>query len=58
MAGQRIDYGSERQRHEGFVGRAALLVRLDEHLTADALGGDNWVQHGRAQREGGEVVLA
>jgi hypothetical protein len=30
MAGQRIYYGSERQRHEGSSGRAALLNQLDE----------------------------
>jgi hypothetical protein len=30
MAGQRTDYGSERQRHEGCVGRAPLLDQLNE----------------------------
>jgi len=29
MHGERIDYGIERQRHEDFVGREALLARLD-----------------------------
>src|ERR1044071_5850100 len=41
MPGERIDYGIERQRHEGFVGREALLGRLDKLLTAD--GPDRWV---------------
>src|SRR6185295_5157099 len=41
MSGERIDYGIERQRHEGFVGREALLDRLDELLIAD--GADRWV---------------
>jgi hypothetical protein len=40
MSGERFDYTSERQRHEKFVGREALLARLDA-LTLDELGG--WV---------------
>ena len=39
--GQRIDYGSDRQRHEGFASRTALLDWLDELLAADAP--DRWV---------------
>src|SRR4051812_29917454 len=41
MSGERIDYGIERQRHERFVGRAALLARLDQLLIADRA--DRWV---------------
>jgi hypothetical protein len=41
MPGERIDYGIERQRHEGFVGRETLMDRLDALLTAD--GADRWV---------------
>ena len=41
MSGELIDYGIERQRHEGFVGRAALLARLDQLLVADRT--DRWV---------------
>ena len=40
-SGQRIDYRIERQRHDGFVGRAALLGRLDQLLIADRI--DRWV---------------
>ncbi len=41
MSGERLDYSHERQRHERFVGRAALLDRLDRLLVAD--GADRWV---------------
>jgi len=41
MSGERIDYGIERQRHEDFVGRAALLARLDQLLISDRT--DRWV---------------
>jgi WD40 repeat protein len=41
MSGERIDYSIERQRHEGFVGRAALLARLDQLLVLDRI--DRWV---------------
>lgn len=41
MSDERLDYSNERQRHERFVGRAALLTRLDELLVAD--GTDRWV---------------
>jgi len=41
MSGERIDYGIERQRHESFVGRAALLARLDQLLVTDTT--DRWV---------------
>src|SRR5678816_3037732 len=41
MSGERFDYTSERQRHEKFVGREALLARLDE-LLVDG-GADRWV---------------
>jgi len=37
----RLDYDIERRRHEGFVGRAALLSRLDRLLIADRI--DRWV---------------
>ncbi|HEX7840282.1 MAG TPA: AAA family ATPase [Kofleriaceae bacterium] len=41
MSGERFDYTSERQRHEKFVGREALLARLDELLVDSAT--DRWV---------------
>jgi hypothetical protein len=41
MSGERFDYHNERQRHEKFVGREALLARLDE-LLVDG-GDDRWV---------------
>jgi hypothetical protein len=41
VSGERLHYGIERQRHEGFVGREVLLARLDQLLVAgDA---DRWV---------------
>jgi len=44
MSDERIDYRIERQRHEGFVGRAALLARLDQLLVADRTDRiDRWV---------------
>jgi hypothetical protein len=41
MSGDRFDYSSERQRHEKFVGRAALLARLDRLLVDSET--DRWV---------------
>jgi hypothetical protein len=41
MSGERFDYTSERQRHEKFVGREALLARVDELLVEG--GADRWV---------------
>jgi hypothetical protein len=41
MSGERIKYDIERQRHEGFVGRAALLAGLDHLLVASRA--DRWV---------------
>jgi AAA ATPase domain len=41
MSGEPFDYTNERQRHEKFVGREALLARLDELLVDD--GADRWV---------------
>jgi hypothetical protein len=41
VPGERFDDSNERQRHEKFVGREALLARLDE-LLVDA-GADRWV---------------
>src|SRR3954463_5645023 len=41
MSGERFDYRNERQRHEKFVGREALLARLDDLLVSD--GPDRWV---------------
>jgi hypothetical protein len=41
MSEERFDYTNERQRHERFVGREALLARLDELLVDD--GTDRWV---------------
>src|SRR5215510_9258937 len=41
MQGERLDYENERRRHETFVGRAALLARLDQWLITDQQ--DRWV---------------
>lgn len=41
MAGKRFDYSIERQRHEGLVGRDALLERLDRLLIEERT--DRWV---------------
>ena len=41
MSGERFDYRNERQRHEKFVGREALLARLDALLVDDSA--DRWV---------------
>ena len=41
MSGERIDYRIERQRHESFVGRTALLTQLDQLLIEG--GTDRWV---------------
>ena len=37
----RIDFGIERDRHRDFIGRAALLARLDQMLLIDQI--DRWV---------------
>ena len=42
MSGHRLDYAGARQRHEKFVGRAALLDRLDR-LLVDGDGGSRVV---------------
>ena len=41
MPEERFDYTNERQRHERFVGREALLARLDALLVDDSA--DRWV---------------
>ena len=41
VGGPAADYAIERQRHDGFVGRAALLARLDQLLITDRA--DRWV---------------
>jgi hypothetical protein len=41
MSGEPFDYHHERQRHEQFVGREALLARLDALLVDD--GADRYV---------------
>src|SRR5512144_1909840 len=41
MSREPFDYSNERQRHEKFVGREALLAHLDELLVGD--GADRWV---------------
>jgi hypothetical protein len=41
MSGELLNYSIERQRHECFVGREALLTRFDQLLTVD--GADRWV---------------
>jgi ATP/maltotriose-dependent transcriptional regulator MalT len=56
MSGERIDYSIERQRHERFVGRAALLARLDQLLVADRT--DRWVVVTGGPGMGKSAVLA
>jgi hypothetical protein len=41
LSGDRLDYGIERHRHEGFIGRQALLGKLDQLLVEDRT--DRWV---------------
>src|SRR5512147_99153 len=41
MSEERFDYTNERLRHEKFVGRKALLARLDQLLVEDGV--DRWV---------------
>lgn len=47
MAGQHIDYYSEQQHHEGFVGCAALIDRLEEPPRSLG-GGVRRARHGQA----------
>lgn len=56
MGGKRIDYAIERQRHEAFVGRAALLARLDLLLIATPA--DRWVVVTGGPGMGKSAVLA
>ena len=56
MSGERIDYAIERQRHEGFVGRVALLARLDQLLVAGRT--DLWVLVTGGPGMGKSAVLA
>jgi hypothetical protein len=37
MPGERFDYTNQRQRHEKFVGREALLARLDGYVRRSSL---------------------
>jgi WD40 repeat protein/serine/threonine protein kinase len=55
-SGLPIDYGIERQRHDGFVGRDALLSRLDQLLVADH--GDRWVVVTGGPGVGKSAILA
>jgi WD40 repeat protein len=41
MSREHFDYSNERRRHDRFVGRAAILARLDHLLVTDA--NDRWV---------------
>ena len=41
MSGERLDYSIERQRHEGFVGREAVLAELERSLVGGET--DHWV---------------
>ncbi|HEU4730896.1 MAG TPA: WD40 repeat domain-containing protein, partial [Kofleriaceae bacterium] len=56
MSGQRIDYHIERQRHERFVGRSALLDRLDQLLITDPI--DRWVVVTGGPGMGKSAILA
>ena len=56
MAGDRLDYGIERQRHEGFVGREAMLAELDRLLVDDAT--DRWVVVTGGPGMGKSAILA
>ncbi|HEY0479709.1 MAG TPA: AAA family ATPase, partial [Kofleriaceae bacterium] len=53
---QRIDFRIERDRHQGFVGRTALLARLDQLLAADRT--DRWVVVTGGPGMGKSAILA
>jgi WD40 repeat protein len=61
-SGETIDYRIERQRHDGFVGRDALLARLDQLLGPDGPDGhgrpDRWVVVTGGPGMGKSAVLA
>jgi hypothetical protein len=56
MFGERLDYGIERQRHEGFIGREVVLAELDRLLVADDT--DRWVVVTGGPGMGKSAVLA
>ena len=56
MAGDRLDYGIERQRHEWFVGREAMLAELDRLLIEDET--DRWVVVTGGPGMGKSAILA
>jgi len=56
MAGQRLDYGIERQRHTGFVGRDAVLAALDRLLLDDPT--DRWIVVTGGPGMGKSAILA
>jgi hypothetical protein len=56
MSGERFDYSNERWRHEKFVGREALLARLDQLLVAE--GPDRWVVVTGGPGVGKSAILA
>jgi WD40 repeat protein len=51
-----IDFGIERDRHQGFLGRAALLARLDQLLVHDR--SDRWVVVTGGPGMGKSAILA
>jgi WD40 repeat protein len=56
MSGERLDYGIERQRHQGFIGREAVLAELDWLLVADET--DRWVVVTGGPGMGKSAILA
>jgi AAA ATPase domain len=56
MSGERLDYGIERQRHEGFLGREAVLAELDRLLVEDQT--DRWVVVTGGPGMGKSAILA
>jgi hypothetical protein len=54
--GDRLDYRIERQRHAGFVGREAVLAKLDQLLVADQT--DRWVVVTGGPGMGKSAILA
>ncbi|HEX2687179.1 MAG TPA: CHAT domain-containing protein [Kofleriaceae bacterium] len=56
LSGERLDYAIERQRHEGFIGRAAVLAELDRLLVEDKT--DHWVVVTGGPGMGKSAILA
>src|SRR4051794_7766012 len=56
MRGDHLDYGIERQRHAGFIGREAVLAEIDRLLVAEEA--DRWVVVTGGPGMGKSAILA